>query len=226
VSAIDTVRPDVVVNCIGLIKQLDISKDWSESVEINSLFPRKLETLCAARDIRLVHFSTDCVFSGTRGMYRQTDVPDATDVYGKTKFLGEVCGSRSITVRSSIIGRELGTKNGLLEWFLSNRGKSVKGYRKAIYSGFTTIEMGRIVNAIITNHKNLSGVWQVASNPISKYDLLRLINERFELVAQIEPDDGFVCDRSLDGTDFSKATGYAAPSWERMVEELAKDVEQ
>ena len=222
-AAIDAVKPDVVVNCIGLIKQLKAADELTTSLEINSLFPQKLAVASSFRGIRLVHFSTDCVFSGNKGMYKQDDVPDATDIYGKTKILGEVKGENCITIRSSMIGRELGTQNGLLEWFISNRNKKVRGYRKAIYSGFTTLEMGNIVKMIIENHCELTGVWQVASQPISKYDLLKIINQKLDLNIKVEPFDDFVCDRSLDGSEFSKKTGYVAPSWKQMIDDLSND---
>ncbi|MBA3044799.1 MAG: SDR family oxidoreductase [Euryarchaeota archaeon] len=223
ITAIDSVKPDVVINCIGLIKQLKEADELTTSLEINSLFPQKLALACNARGIRLIHFSTDCVFSGTQGMYKETDIPDATDAYGQSKFLGEVKGENCLTIRSSIIGRELGTQNGLLEWFIGNRGKTVHGYRKAIYSGFTTLEMGNIVNKIIVDYPALSGVWQIASQPISKYELLKLINTEFKLDINIKPDDSIICDRSLDGSKFSSETGYKPPSWQSMIEAISKD---
>jgi dTDP-4-dehydrorhamnose reductase len=222
-DAIDAVKPEVVINCIGVIKQLKAADDMQISLELNSLFPQKLAMACETRNIRLIHFSTDCVFSGKKGMYKESDIPDATDVYGKTKYLGEVKGTNCFTIRSSIIGRELGTQNGLLEWFITNRGKTVKGYRNAIYSGFTTLEMGNIVNNIISNHPKLSGVWQVASQPISKFELLNIINDKFNLDAKIEPFDDFFCNRSLDGSKFSMKTGYDAPSWESMIDAISQD---
>ncbi|KCZ72167.1 dTDP-4-dehydrorhamnose reductase [Candidatus Methanoperedens nitroreducens] len=222
-KAINAVRPDAIINCIGIIKQLDAAKDPIPSIAINALFPHQLAAVCQAQGIRLIHFSTDCVFSGKNGMYTHKDIADAEDLYGRTKFLGEVGGKGCITIRSSIIGRELGTRHGLLEWFLSQAGGTVKGYRKAIYTGFTTIEMSHIVNKILVNHPDLSGVWHVASSPISKYDLLCHINEKMVLNVRIEPDDQFICDRSLDGRLFAKQTGYVAPSWDKMIEELAKD---
>ena len=223
IDAIDKINPDVVINCIGLIKQLKGADELLTSLEINSMFPQKLAVACNARNIRMIHFSTDCVFSGNKGMYKQSDIPDAVDAYGKTKFLGEIKGDNCLTIRSSIIGRELGTKNGLLEWFISNRGKTVQGYQNAIYSGFTTKEMGNIVNMIIMNHPDLSGVWQVASQSISKFELLNLINTKFNLDIEIEPFDDFYCDRSLDGSEFSMKTGYKPPSWENMVEAISQD---
>jgi len=216
-------KPDVVINCIGIVKQAKAATDPIASISINSLFPHLLAGECSNLNARLIHFSTDCVFSGKKGMYFVNDLSDAEDLYGKTKFLGEVGGKGSLTIRSSIIGRELGTRNGLLEWFLSQRGRSVKGYKNAIFSGFTTLEMSNIVSMILKEHEGLEGIWQIASNPISKYDLLSLINREMGLDIQIEPDDSVVCDRSLDGSDFSSKTGYRPPSWEDMIKEMVKD---
>jgi dTDP-4-dehydrorhamnose reductase len=221
-QAMAKVRPDVIINCIGIIKQLDAAKDPIPSIAINALFPHQLAKNCQAEGIRLIHFSTDCVFSGKKGRYTYKDVSDAEDLYGRTKYLGEVGGKGCLTIRSSIIGRELGTKHGLVEWFLGQTGGKVKGYRKAIYTGFTTIEMSHIVSKILVEHSDLSGVWQVASSPISKYELLCLINEKMGLNIQVEPNDTFVCDRSLDGRLFAERTGYIAPTWNKMIEELAK----
>lgn len=223
VKAFAITQPDVVINCIGIVKQLDAAKDPIPSIKINSLFPHELALLCQSRRARLIHFSTDCVFSGKKGNYREDDIPDAEDLYGRTKYLGEVSGKRCLTIRSSIIGRELGTKHALVEWFLSQSGKKVKGYSKAIYTGFTTNAMARIVRELIENHPSLSGIWHVASNPISKYDLLRKINEKIKLNIEIEKDAQFECDRSLNGERFARETGIVAPSWEMMIEDLVDE---
>jgi dTDP-4-dehydrorhamnose reductase len=224
ISCIDALNPDVVINCIGIIKQKSQAKETIPSILINALFPHLLATLCQAANIYLFHFSTDCVFSGKKGMYTETDVSDAEDLYGRTKYLGEVNERGCITIRSSIIGKEITGQNGLLEWFLSNKGGSVKGFTKAIYSGFTVLEMSRIVDFIIENNVGLSGVWQVASEPISKYDLLSKINSKLKLGITIIPDDSYICDRSLNGEAFNKKTGYSPPSWDEMIDELSREV--
>jgi len=216
-------KPDVVINCIGIVKQVEAATDPIVSIYTNSLFPHLLARECFINDAKLIHFSTDCVFSGKKGMYSLSDPSDAEDLYGRTKFLGEVGGKESLTIRSSLIGRELGTRNGLVEWFLAQRGKSVKGYRNAIFTGFTTLEMSNIVSMILKKHEDLSGVWHIAANPISKYDLLSLVNRGMDLGIQIEPDDSIKCDRSLDGSAFSSKTGYMPPSWNDMIKEMIKD---
>jgi len=223
VSALSRICPDVVINCIGIIKQREQSGEAIASLQINAVFPRRLASLCKSAKTRLFHFGTDCVFSGKRGMYTERDIPDAEDLYGRTKYLGEVSDEGCITIRSSIIGREIAGREGLLEWFLSNKGGSVKGFTKAIYSGFTTTEMSRIVNLIITNHTDLYGVWHVASKPISKFDLLHLVNSKLSLGITIRPDDTFRCDRSLNGDGFNQRTGYCPPSWDEMIDELSKE---
>ncbi len=220
---IQKVAPEIVINCIGIIKQLEASKVAIPVITVNALFPHQLEGICLKEKARLIHFSTDCVFSGKKGMYKPTDTPDAEDLYGISKALGEISTPGCVTIRSSIIGRELETRNGLVEWFISQRGKTIKGYSKAIYTGFTTIEMSNIVDIIITRQHELSGVVQVASEPISKYDLLKLIKEKMRLDVEIEPESEHKVDRSLDGTEFKAKTGYHPPNWDTMIEELAKD---
>ncbi len=222
-GAVKRLRPDAIINCIGLVKQLGAAKDPVQAIAINALLPHQLATICREQNVRLVHFSTDCVFSGLKGRYKVDDVADAVDLYGHSKFLGEVSGEHAITIRSSIIGRELGTANGLVEWFLSQRGKKVQGWKNAIYSGFTTIEMARIVRLVLSKHQDLTGVWQVASEPISKLHLLKLIRVKMRLDVEIEPVEEPEIDRSLDGGPFEQLTGYRAPTWDSMVEELAKE---
>ncbi len=222
-NAIKRLRPDAVINCIGIVKQLGAAKDPVQMITINALLPHQLAAICKKEKARLVHFSTDCVFSGQKGHYTLDDIPDAVDLYGHTKFLGEVSGESCLTIRSSIIGRELGTRNGLVEWFLSQKDGKVQGWRNAIYSGFTTIEMARIVAVALSKHPDLNGILQVASEPISKFELLKLIKEKMRLDIEVEPVDEPRIDRSLDGSLFEQRMGYRAPSWDSMIEELAKE---
>lgn len=215
-------RPEAVINCVGIIKQLKKAKSPLLSIAINSLFPHRLAEICKIEDARLVHISTDCVFSGRKGNYSEDDVPDAEDLYGRTKLLGEVHDAHCVTLRTSIIGRELETHSGLIEWFLSQENKTIKGYRRAIYTGFTTIVMARIIENILLQHPDLAGVCQVASNPINKYDLLGLAKDAFDWNGTIVADDDFVCDRSLDSQRFRAQTRFVPPAWSEMIEELAK----
>jgi len=214
-------RPDAVVNAIGIIKQRSLSSQNIPSIEINALFPHKLWAHCQESGLRLVHMSTDCVFSGRRGNYSENDTPDAEAIYGRSKLLGEVTEAPAITLRTSIIGRELSRKTGLLEWFLAQKGP-IKGFRKAIFSGFTTIEMSRIIEHILMHSPSPHGLYHVSSTPINKHDLLQLIRDKLGLRTGIVADDSFECDRSLDSTRFRQDFNYAPPTWDSMITELAE----
>jgi dTDP-4-dehydrorhamnose reductase len=216
-------RPQVVVNCAGLIKQRPAAKEPVPSIFTNALLPHQLSKICQRWDARLVHFSTDCVFSGKRGDYRESDIADAEDLYGRTKSLGEVDSGNTLTLRTSIIGRELNHFQSLLEWFLNQNHRRVSGYRHALFSGLTTNQLADLVGDLIENHPDLCGLYQVASQAISKLDLLRLLREAYELDVEILPDDEFFCDRSLRGEKFEAATGYVCPSWSEMVAQLVND---
>jgi dTDP-4-dehydrorhamnose reductase len=223
VAALDRIfsnfRPEAVVNGIGLVKQRDNTKDMIANLETNALLPHRLANLCETIGARLIQISTDCVFSGRRGMYTENDVPDAEDIYGRTKLLGEVTGRRCLTLRTSIIGRELARKRSLLEWFLVQQG-IVKGFRQAIFSGFSTIELSRIVQMLLERFPDAEGLYHVSAEPIDKCALLQLFRERFARPVEIVPDDSFVIDRSLDSSRFRKAFHYIPPGWREMVEEL------
>lgn len=225
-SVIERVAPAAVVNGIGIVKQRDEAKAAIPSIEINALLPHRLLELCRAGGVRLVHISTDCVFSGRTGGYRESDVPDPVDLYGRSKLLGEVERAPGLTLRTSIIGLELSRKVGLIEWFLAQRGM-IRGFRRAIYTGLTTRVLGRLIERILLDHPDLHGVWQVASAPITKYALLTELSRRLARAdIEIAADDTFVCDRSLVADRFADATGYRAPAWDEMLEELAGDIRQ
>jgi len=216
--------PDAVINAIGVIKQRPHAKDGVLSIEVNSLFPHMLACQCETRGARLVHLSTDCVFSGDKGNYTETDRPDPVDVYGFSKLLGEVTRPQALTLRTSMIGTELARKTGLVEWFLSQRGKMIKGYRKAIFSGFTTAELARLIERLVTSHPDAAGLYHVSAAPISKFELLARLNDRLDLGIRIEPDDAVAIDRSLDSTQFRRDFGYTPPPWDAMLDELASEI--
>lgn len=219
-------RPEVVINCVGLVKQRKESAFRLPSVEVNALFPHRLAVICKLAGARMIHMSTDCVFSGNKGMYVEDDTSDAADLYGRSKYLGEVHDLHCVTLRTSIIGLELSRKASLIEWFLAQKGK-VNGYRRAIYSGLTTLEMARVIDLIITRQPLLSGVWHVASASISKYDLIRkLVDYLDNDDIEVMPFDGFVADRSLDASRFNNETGYEPPSWDVMLQELALQIRE
>lgn len=216
-------QPNVVVNAIGIVKQRREAKSAVETIAANSLLPHRVAARCAATGARLINISTDCVFAGTRGAYTETDLPDARDLYGRSKLLGEVDGTGCLTLRTSMIGREIGSTRGLLEWFLSRRGDTVPGYTRARFSGLTTLELSRVIADVIERFPDLSGIWHLAGEPIDKFDLLSMANEAFGLGATLQADDSFVCDRTLDAGRFQNATGYRPPTWAAMVAELAAD---
>jgi dTDP-4-dehydrorhamnose reductase len=212
-------RPDVVVNCIGLVKQLSSADEPLRAIPINALLPHRLAKLCAACGARLVHISTDCVFSGSKGRYRESDPPDAQDLYGRSKHMGEVGGAGAITLRTSIIGHELGTAHGLVGWFLSQTG-SVKGYTEAIFSGLPTVELAQVIKDHVLPRPQMHGLYHVSADPISKFDLLKLVAEAYEVATAIVPDNKVVIDRSLDSERFRIETGYAAPAWGELVRRM------
>ncbi len=223
IRAFAIARPDVVINAVGVIKQLPTAKDPIIALTINSLFPHRLASLCQASGCRLITLSTDCVFNGRRGMYTEEMAADAEDLYGRTKYLGEAVGQQSLTLRTSIIGRELESAHSLVEWFLSNRGGKVKGFTKAIYTGFPTIVMAEIIADLIEHHPNLSGLYHVSSEPVNKHDLLCLMRDAYKVSIEIEPDADFQIDRSLDSQRFREATGFAPAPWPEMIEAMAAD---
>lgn len=216
-------HPDAVVNAIGIVKQLPKANKSIPSLEINALFPHRLALLCKEISARMIHLSTDCVFSGKKGNYKESDTSDPDDLYGRTKLLGEVSEKHCLTLRTSMIGQELSRKKNLLEWFLSQKG-SVNGYKKAIFSGFTTLELSRIIENMILNYPDASGIYHVSSDPISKFDLLSLIKAALKLPIEIISDESFACDRSLDSSKFRREFNYNPPSWEEMICELCKDI--
>lgn len=228
-KTIRDVGPDVIINSIGIVKQLKEAQNAYLTVALNAYLPHWLAKLCADINSKLIQISTDCVFDGTRGAYSESDFSDARDLYGKSKFLGETTPQETaaVTLRTSIIGREL-TKHthGLIEWFLANRGKTVKGFTRAIYTGFTTIEMAGIIAMLIEKHADICGLYHIASRPINKYNLLCLVKDVFGLKIDIEKDENFVCNRALVMERFSQVTGYIAPSWEQMIRQMYEDPTQ
>lgn len=215
-SVLNAVKPDVVINCIGIIKQLPESMDPITSITVNSLFPHQLAAACSVTGARMIHLSTDCVFSGARGMYREDDRPDAEDLYGRSKLLGEVDYPHCITLRTSIIGHELRSRHGLIEWFLSQKG-SVKGFANAVFSGLTTVEMARVIADFVMPQEALSGLYHLSSDPISKYDLLRQVAGQYGKQIKIERYEDLQIDRSLDSARFRKAAGYTPLVWPELV---------
>lgn len=216
IKVLDQLRPNVVVNCAGLTKHKPEADDPLVSIPINTLMPHRLAGLCKLIGARLIHVSTDCVFSGVRGRYVEEDFPDARDVYGKSKALGEVLYPHAITLRTSTIGHELQSKHGLLDWFLSQEGRCM-GYSCAIFSGLPTVVFAQVVRDVVIPKGELSGLYHVAAKPIDKYELLKLIANVYGKTIDIVPDNKLVIDRSLDAKKFQLATGYTAPEWSELI---------
>ena len=212
----DRVKPDVVINCVGLVKQLPGAEDPLTAIPMNALLPHRLLAMCKVAGARLIHISTDCVFDGARGMYRESDFADATDLYGRSKYLGELHDPQAVTLRTSIIGPELATAHGLVGWFLAQRGR-VKGFTRAIFSGLPTVELARVIRDFVIPAADLSGLYHVSSAPISKYDVLRGVAREYGHSIEIVPDGELVIDRSLDSSRFRERTGYVAPAWQEML---------
>lgn len=223
-KVITDVQPQAVINCIGIVKQRNEAGAAIPSIRINALFPHQLADLCECSGARLVHFSTDCVFSGNRGRYTEDDLPDPVDIYGRTKLLGEVTQTGCLTLRTSIIGWELNHRAGLLEWFAAQRGRTIKGYRGAIYTGLSTAAFTMLIGDLLKNYPDLSGLYHVAGRPITKHELLvRLRDVMGWHDIAIEPDYAFQCDRSLVGARFETTTGRHPPSWDEMIAGLAAE---
>jgi dTDP-4-dehydrorhamnose reductase len=216
--------PYAVLNCVGVIKQQEAAPDAETAIAINALFPHQVGRLADQCGARVIHFSTDCVFTGEKGApYREDDRPDAADLYGRSKLLGELTGERHLTLRTSIIGRELRGRRSLVEWAIRQRGQTIQGYARALYTGLPTIELATLVAGLLDDFPALGGLWHVGSDPISKYALLVLLNEAYDLHLNIERDDSYFCDRRLDSGRFRAATGYVPPSWPQLVARMAKD---
>ncbi|CAM5200123.1 hypothetical protein CDEN61S_01020 [Castellaniella denitrificans] len=214
-------RPQVVINCIGLVKQLASAEDPLEAIPINSVLPHRLAKLCELVQARLIHISTDCVFSGRKGNYCESDFADAQDLYGRSKLIGEVGYRHAITLRTSIIGHELEGSHGLIDWFLSQQD-CVKGYTEAIFSGLPTCELAKVIRDFVIPDPGLWGLYHVAAAPISKYDLLHIVDREYGKNLQIEPDNKVRIDRSLDASRFREASGYVAPAWPDLIAQMRR----
>lgn len=218
INIINNVRPDFIINCIGVVKQLVFENELQNSININSIFVQKLDKIVNNSErTNLIHLSTDCVFSGNKGSYIENDIVDPVDIYGITKALGEIKNSkRTLTIRTSIIGREIDRKIGLLEWLLSQNDNVIKGYDKFIFSGLTTYSLSNvIIDTILENF--IPGLMHISSEPISKYDLLNKIKSEFKLAVKINKSNEPICDRSLDSTYFKNLYNYRILSWDEMI---------
>ena len=219
VNVFQKVRPDVVINCAGLTKHIQGSDVPTKAIPINALMPHRLAELCKLLGARLIHISTDCVYTGKKGNYLETESADSMDIYGKSKLLGEVDYPHAVTLRTSTIGHEFSTKHGLLEWFLSQEGEC-NGFQRAIFSGLPTIVLAQIIRDIVIPNNDLRGLYHVAGNPISKYDLLKLIAKIYGKSIEIIKDNKFTIDRSLNSDKFQSETGYIPPEWPDLIQSM------
>lgn len=223
-ALVERVKPDLVLNAVGIVKQRADAKAAVPSIQVNSLWPHLLADACVAHGARMVHVSTDCVFSGSRGMYLETDAPDAFDLYGRSKLLGEITDRENVvTLRTSIIGWQPGDSTGLLSWFAAHRHEQLKGFRRVVFSGLTTRALTEVVRDVVMPDASLSGLWHVSAEPIDKYTLLATLASHLDWDVDITPSDEPVMDRSLDSTRLRERTGWTAPSWDTMLRSLASD---
>jgi len=223
-ALIERVKPDFVINAVGIVKQRAESKAAVPSIQVNSLWPHVLAEACERRDARMVHVSTDCVFSGSSGGYTEDDIPNAFDLYGRSKLLGEVTDRAStVTLRTSIIGWQLGMQTGLVGWFAEHRNEALHGYTHAMFSGLTTRALTGVIRDFVLPDASLSGLWHVSAEPIDKYTLLIDLAGHLGWDVDITPSDELVIDRSLDSSRFRSATGWTPPSWDAMLGELATE---
>ena len=219
IKVFEKIKPHIVINCVGLIKQIMGSSDYQLAIYLNSFLPHRLAQLCQIFKVRLIHFSTDCVFSGQKGNYQEKDYADAPDLYGRTKYLGEVDYGNALTIRTSIIGHGLESHVSLIDWFLAQKGK-IRGFSKVIYSGLPTVEQANIIDKYIIPNPRLKGLYHISARPISKYDLLKLVAKVYNKKIKIEPDDKIVADMSLDSSRFRKKTGYQPPNWRQLIQKM------
>lgn len=222
-TVLDELKPGVIVNCAGVTLRSKEALDKNSAISINALLPHRLAEWCSYNGARLIHFSTVCVYDGKKGAYTEDDAPDARDLYGVTKALGDVSAPFALTLRSSFIGREIFGGTELLEWFLSQKGKKIKGFRKALFTGLTTNKLAELVGGLIEKHPQLNGLYHVSSETVSKYDLLGLMKEAYRMDVEITPEDGFEMKRDLNGARFKKAAGFVCPPWKIMMAEMAAD---
>lgn len=221
--ALDRCGAEVVVNCVGVVKQALAPGDEADAIRVNALFPHELAVRCQSRGVRVLQVSTDCVFAGDRGAYREDSIPDARDIYGRSKLLGELEGEGRVTVRTSIVGRELEHGHGLVEWLEAQEGRAVPGFTRAVFSGLTTAGLADELGEVIERRPEMTGVWHVGGEPIAKHDLLVLLRDALALDVEVVPDDSMQVDRSLNSERYRRATGRTPPTWPDMVRALAED---
>lgn len=215
-QVLEDINPDIIVNCIGVVKQLSSAGEPLQAIPLNALLPHRLAAFATDLDARLIHFSTDCVFTGAAGMYRETDLPDASDLYGRSKLLGEVAYPNAITLRTSLIGHEMMGARSLISWFLAQEGP-INGFAGAVFSGLPTVEIASVIAQHVIPRPELCGLYHLSAEPINKYELLSLVAEIYGKDIEIQPCEVPKIDRSLDSSLFCAATSYTPPPWRRLI---------
>tara|TARA_B100000886_G_scaffold324732_1_gene269662 strand:- start:6380 stop:7252 length:873 start_codon:yes stop_codon:yes gene_type:complete len=214
-------RPDILINCLGITNKQNLvnSNQIENIININSVLPHRLQRICSDLDARLIHLSTDCIFSGSRGLYSEYDIPDPTDIYGRSKLLGELDLENTLTIRKSVIGHELVSKKGLLEWFL-NQNRSVQGYKNVIFSGLTVLELAKVIDKYIFPRSDLKGILNISGESISKFDLLKIISDIYNKSIEIIPNQSIKINRTLNSSQFNKLTGYRPNKWPELIKSM------
>jgi len=221
-QVINSINPDIIINCIAIIKPVDILKNPITSINLNTLLPHKLAEISKIIGTRIIQISSDVVFDGKKGMYNENDQVNISDRYGMSKYLGEIGGPNCVTIRTSIIGHELNRRSNLVEWFLS-QSRQVDGYTKAIYSGLPTIELANVIIKYIIPNEFIQGIYHISSDPISKFDLLKLIATKYQLQINVGPNDKVTVDRSLNSHSFRTISGYEPKTWPELINSMYED---
>ena len=222
-SMLKKIFPDLIINCAGITTRRGVKDNIQNTRLLNSDIPHKLDSWANLNSKKLIHFSTDCVFSGSRGNYLDNDISDANDTYGKTKAAGEVNSFNTLTIRCSMIGRELYNFTELFEWLVKNKNKNIDGYSKVFYSGITTVRMGKIISKIIKEDINLTGIYNISSIPISKFDLLHKLSNAFGLNVDITENKNIKSNKVLNSKKFAEITGIKIPDWDDLISEFVED---
>lgn len=222
-SVLTAAMPDVIINCVGIVQQVPAYRDVAQVIAVNALFPQQLAAYCRKREIKVIHISSDCVWDGRRGQYRDNEIPNGHDLYAHTKISGEIDVPGCLTLRTSFVGREIEGTYGLVEWFLSNEGNAIDGWQNAIFSGFTSLALSNLIADVIEYCTDLEGIYQVSTQPINKYDLLCLVRDAYDANIEINGISEPHIDRSLDSIPFRELTGFVPQTWAEMIADMAND---
>jgi len=222
-AVLNSVKPDIICNCIGKTTRKINSEDSQSVIYLNSFLPHFISKWSSENNSYFIHFSTDCVFSGKNGPYKPNDFRDSRDLYGLSKILGETNSKYGLTIRTSIVGREIENQTEFFEWIFSSKNKSVSGYKNVFYSGVTTNYLSEVVAQLITKDSKSHGLLQVASPPISKLNLIKKVNSLFGLGMKINTDASKVSNKILSPVKFTITSGIKTQTWDEMLNTLKKE---